>query len=63
MVTILNEPKLICLHTVKWFQVLPLDTNNSIQHFSFACKQLNDSKYCDIILIIKLHKSHSLAHS
>ena len=26
----LNEPELICLHTVKWFQVLLFNANNSI---------------------------------
>ena len=31
-VTFLNEPELICLHTVKWFQVLLSNTSNSIKH-------------------------------
>ena len=29
---ILNKPELIFLHTVKWFQVLLRNTNNSIKH-------------------------------
>ncbi len=29
-ITFLNEPELICLHTVKWFQVLLSNTNNLI---------------------------------
>ena len=28
--TILNEPELIFLHAVKWFQVLLFNTNNSV---------------------------------
>ena len=27
---LLNKPELICLHTVKWFQVLLTNTNTSI---------------------------------
>ena len=34
--------KLICLHTVKWFQVLPCITNNSIKRQLFVYTQLND---------------------
>ena len=30
-----NEPKLIPMHTVKWFQVLLCITNSSIQHLFF----------------------------
>ena len=37
----LNEPKLILLHTIKWFQVLLCITNNSIKHQSFVYTQLN----------------------
>ena len=33
---------IICLHTVKWFQVLLCITNNLIKHLSFVCTQLND---------------------
>ena len=32
----LNMPGLICLHTIKWFQVLLFDTNNSCQHYNYA---------------------------
>ena len=48
---IFNKSEFICLHTVKWFQVLLANTNNSIQHFSFVCTQLNGFKYCYIIEI------------
>ena len=41
-VTFLNEPKLILLHTIKWFQVLLCITNNSIKHHLFLYSQLND---------------------
>ena len=34
-----------CLHTVKWLQVLLSNTNNSIQHYSFACRHLKGFKY------------------
>ena len=30
LVIFLNEPELVCLHTVKWFLDLPCNTNNSI---------------------------------
>ena len=36
-----NKPKFILLHKVKWFQVLPCITNNSIKQ-SFIYTQLND---------------------
>ena len=49
----LNEPKLICLHKIKLFQVLLSNTNNSIQYYSF-----NGSKYCYVILIIQFNISH-----
>ena len=32
LITFLNESVLIFLHTVKWFQVLLLNTNNSIYY-------------------------------
>ena len=32
---------IICLHTIKWFQVLLCHTNNSIEHQLFVCTQLN----------------------
>ena len=31
-VTVLNEPELICLHRVKWFQDLLCNANNLILH-------------------------------
>ena len=40
----LNKPELICLLTVKWFQVLLCNTNNSI-YYSFVCSQWNGFKY------------------
>ena len=40
---ILNEPEHICLHTVKWFQVL-LSTQ-IILFRSFVCTQLNGFTY------------------
>ena len=33
----LNELEFICLHTVKWLQVLLSNINNSIQYSSFVC--------------------------
>ncbi len=33
---ILNKPEQFCLHTVKWFQVFLVNTNNSIQHYLFV---------------------------
>ena len=42
LITFLNEPMLILLHTVKWFQVLLCITNNAIKHQSFVYTQLND---------------------
>ena len=42
----LNEPELICFHTVKWCQVLLSNTN------SFICTQFNDFKYYYLTLII-----------
>ena len=41
-ITLLNDPKLILLLTVKWFQVLVCITNNLIKHQSFTQTQLND---------------------
>ena len=40
--TFLNEPELICLHTVKSLQVLLCITNNSIKPKSFVYTHLND---------------------
>ena len=38
----LNEPQLILLHIVKWFQVLLCITKNSIKYQLFVYTQLND---------------------
>ena len=32
LITFLNKPELVCLHTVKWFQVFLPNTNNSIYY-------------------------------
>ena len=60
LITFFNEPKLILLHTVKWFQVLLSITNNSIKQ-SFVYTQLNDK----IVLFqtILFNRSHLFAHS
>ena len=42
---------IICLHTLKWFQVLLSNTN------SFICTQLNGFKYCYLTLIIQSNNS------
>ena len=44
--------------TVKEFQVLLINTNDAIQHYSFVCTQLNDSNYCYVSLAIQLNISH-----
>ena len=38
---ILNKPELICLDTVKWFQVFKSNSDNSNQRLSFVFTQLN----------------------
>ena len=45
LITFLNEPELILLHTVKWFQVLLFNTNNYIKCQSFVYTQLNDQTF------------------
>ena len=52
-VTFLKEPELICLHTVKWLQVL----------LFVVCSQLNGFKYCYLILIVLVNISHLFTHS
>ena len=59
LTTFLNEPKLILLHTVKWFQVLLCITKNSIKHQSFVYMQLNDQTV--LFQIIQFSMSHLLA--
>ena len=51
LITFLNAPKFILLHTVKWFQVLQFITNNSIIHQSFVYTQLNDQT----VLFLTIH--------
>ena len=48
-------------HTVKKFQVLLINTNNSIQRYSFVSKQLNGRRL--LLLTIQLNKNHLLVHS
>ena len=40
-----NNPNVIYLPTVKWFQVLLFKINNAIQHYSFVYTELNGYKY------------------
>ena len=44
------------------FRVLLLNTNNSIQHYSFISTQLNYSKYCYVSLTIQLNMSFVNTH-
>ena len=50
-------------HTVKEFQALLFNTNNSMQYDSFICTQLNSSKYCCVSLTIQLDISHLFTHN
>ena len=52
VISILNKLELICLHTVKWFQVLLSNSYNFISYESFVCIQLNGFKYCYLTRII-----------
>ena len=45
------------------FQVLPSHPNNSIQHYSFVCTQLNAFKYSYQKLSILFQIIYSFAHS
>ena len=54
---ILNKPELICLHKVKWFQVLQSNTN------SFIFTQLNGFKYSYLIQMILFNITHLFVHS
>ena len=49
-------------HTSKEFQVLLFNTNNCIQHYSFVCTQLNDSKYYYVSLTIQLNMRHLFSY-
>ena len=42
LITFLDKPNLILLHTVKWLQVYLCISNNLIKHQSFVYIQLND---------------------
>ena len=48
---------------VKWFQVLLFNTNNSVQHYSFVYRQLNNSKYGYVIVIIVFNINYIFANS
>ena len=55
---ILNKPdSFVCLHTVKWFQVLLSTTN------SFILLQINGFKYSYQTQIILFSINHLFAHS
>ena len=45
---------IICVLTVWWSQILVLNSNNSIQQYSFICTQLNCSKYGYVIWYLSL---------
>ena len=62
VVNILNKPELICLHTVKWFQSLISNGNNSIYYESFVCTQVNGFNYCCLTLIILFNITHLFTH-
>ena len=53
----------ICLHTVKWLQVLLFNSNYSIEHSSFIWTQLNDSKYFYASQRIQLEIIHLFTNS
>ena len=57
-----NATSVICLHTVKWLQVLLLNINHSIQLYLFI-SLLSGSKYCYVSLIIQLNISHLFTQS
>ena len=61
LLTFLNEPKFILVHTVKWFQVLLCITNNSFKHHSFVYTQLNDQTL--LFQTIQFSISHLFVHS
>ena len=50
-------------YAVKEFQVLLYKTNNSSQHYSLVCTQLNGSTYCYISLTIQLSINHLFTQS
>ena len=50
-------------HTVKEFQVLLINTNNSIQYHAVVSTQLNGSKNCYVSITIQLNLSYLFTHS
>ena len=46
MTIFLNEPKLICLHPVKWFEVLLFNTNNSISNINNFFAHSSNHRKC-----------------
>ena len=61
LITLLIEPKVIILHTVKRFHVLLCMTKDSIKHQSFKYTQLNDQTV--LFQIIQFNISHLFAFS
>ena len=60
--TLLNEPKLICLHTVKCFQILLFNTTNSIKHKSFIYTQLKDQTVLFVTIQILLLRTGAVVN-
>ena len=54
---------IICLHTVKWLQVLLFNCNDSFECLLFVCIQQIGYKYCYLTLIILLNVYYLFAHS
>ena len=61
LIMFLNEPKLIILLTVEWFEVLLCITNNSIKHQSFVYRRLDGQIV--LFLTIQFRISHLFALS
>ena len=55
--------ELICLLTVKWFQVFLSNTDNSIQYQSFVCTQLSSFKYSYQTPLILFNMNHLFVHT
>ena len=61
-----NEVELICMNTVKWFQIWLSNTYKSIWYWSFVCIQLNCFKCIDNhdnFYSIQIWKSDSYNHT
>ena len=54
---------ILYLHAVKWLQVLLFNTNNSIQHYSFVCTQLNGNNYYNVSFKVQFNISHLFPQS